>query len=403
MALFSKPPAKKPTLTRPEPKLRAAAPGARPPSAREVVKQIAGRAAEAPTTSAPFAPSGDRVVGRPAMPAISLDSSSNGLCGALENAALLFASNQAAPARAMLEGAVVEDPEARESALAWLSLFDLLCRAGDRASFDRLALQYVVQFERSAPSWEELGAPGPGRRDATRAGTIALTGVLTDASAPQIDALHRLGDGAREATLDLSAVTDCDDAGAHRLAAALAGARRRRVGLAIARSEGLRERLQRRANEGREAGEGAWLLLLELLQWHGEQPTFDDRAVEFAVTFEVSPPSWEPPLPQAPPPPKRPSRSRGDMEAIAWSGEVKGPSPEAVAQLLEFAQPRSSVLLDMAQVERIDFVAGGALANAVQRLETKQKTVQIVGATPIVRALLLLVGISVELFARKAA
>ncbi|MEO5701529.1 MAG: STAS domain-containing protein [Casimicrobiaceae bacterium] len=402
MALFSKPPAKKPTVNPPQLKLRAAPPGTRPPSAREVVKQIAGGVPEAPASSAPVVAPSNRVAG-PSAPAISLDSSSNGLCGALENAALLFASNQAGPAQTLLEAAVVEDPDAKGSALAWLSLFDLLCRAGDRTSFDRLALQYVVQFERSAPSWEELGAPGPGRRDAARGSYIALTGVLTDASSPQIDALRRLGDSDREAKLDLSAVTDCDDGGAHLLAAALGGVRRRRVALVLDRAQGLRERLQKRTNEGREAGEGAWLLLLELLQWQGEQATFDDRAVDFAVTFEVSPPSWEPPLPQAPPPPKRPSRTRGDREAIAWSGEVKGPSPEVVAQLLEFAQPRGSLLLDMAQVERIDFVAGGALANAVQRLETKQKTVQIVGATPIVRALLLLVGISGELFVRKAA
>ena len=47
--------------------------------------------------------------------------------------------------------------------------------------------------------------------------------------------------------------------------------------------------------KGREAGEGAWLLSLELLQWANAHAAFEDRAVEYAVTFELSPPSWEPP------------------------------------------------------------------------------------------------------------
>jgi hypothetical protein len=44
----------------------------------------------------------------------------------------------------------------------------------------------------------------------------------------------------------------------------------------------------------------------------------------------------------------------------------------------------------------------GALLNAVHRIEQQRKAVQIVGATPIVRALLLLIGISPRHFVKKA-
>jgi anti-anti-sigma regulatory factor len=57
--------------------------------------------------------------------------------------------------------------------------------------------------------------------------------------------------------------------------------------------------------------------------------------------------------------------------------------------------------IDMTGVDRIDFVCAGALLNSIGRAEAQRKTVQIVGATPIVRALLLLIGVSPRYFIKK--
>ena len=59
------------------------------------------------------------------------------------------------------------------------------------------------------------------------------------------------------------------------------------------------------------------------------------------------------------------------------------------------------VTIDMSAVDRIDFVCAGALLNAIVRIESQHKAAQIVGATPIVRALLLLIGISPRHFLKK--
>ncbi len=83
-----------------------------------------------------------------------------GLCAVLENAVLLYRERpRGAGARALLEQGMQTDQDAKLSPLAWLALFDLLQRAGDRAAFDKLALQYVVQFERSAPTWDAPEQP----------------------------------------------------------------------------------------------------------------------------------------------------------------------------------------------------------------------------------------------------
>jgi anti-anti-sigma regulatory factor len=60
------------------------------------------------------------------------------------------------------------------------------------------------------------------------------------------------------------------------------------------------------------------------------------------------------------------------------------------------------VPIDMTAVDRIDFVCAGALLNAIYRVESQRKAVQIAGASPIIRALLLLIGISPRHFLKKA-
>jgi ABC-type transporter Mla MlaB component len=56
----------------------------------------------------------------------------------------------------------------------------------------------------------------------------------------------------------------------------------------------------------------------------------------------------------------------------------------------------------MSRVERIDFVCAGTLLNTINRIEAQRKAVQFVGASPIIRALLLLIGISPRHFVKKA-
>src|SRR4029450_12386874 len=97
-----------------------------------------------------------------------------------------------------------------------------------------------------------------------------LTGKLTAATAPQIEALRRtMAKQGVHAKLDLASVAGFDDAGARLLANALAEAPKHRYVLTLQRAEKLRAALDILVRRGRDAGEGAWLLALELLQFEG--------------------------------------------------------------------------------------------------------------------------------------
>ena len=89
-------------------------------------------------------------------------------------------------------------------------------------------------------------------------------------------------------------------------------------------------------------------------------------------------------------------------DTVRWSGVVAGPHPAQVGKLAEFATGRSVLPVDMTDVERVDFVGAGAVFNAIKTLEEQGKAVQILGATPIVRAMLLLIGVSPGHFYKKS-
>jgi len=404
MAFFSKQPPKK----KPEP-AKAEVPS-RPPSARELAATAAAKARRH------VEPAGDdmTVTGAslaqwtPARASFEVAQANPGLCAVLENSALRFASGHAADARRQLEEGIENDNDTKLSVLAWLALFDLLQRAKDRVAFDRLAMQYVLQFERSAPAWEEADGDKPHASPRVVGGSIAVTGKVTAASATQIEGLRRaVTRQMRGARLDLMSMIDFDDTGARLLANALAEARRAGLGLQLLKSSKLDNAINAALERGRAAGEGAWLLALEFLQWANDRSLFEDRAIEFAMAFELSPPSWEPPVAPRTAPPKAepygPAPAAGDeQEMVAWSGVMTGSLAPGLGKLQDSVHGKDVVAVDMAGVERIDFVCAGALLNLIGRIESQHKSVQIIGASPIIRALLLLIGVSPRHFLKKA-
>jgi len=409
MALFNKPPAKKSDAPPPSPKSGSEG-GARraPVSARDVAAQAQGRRGGDMPRAEPvgdFSMTGASLMESPGRTSIEVGQSAGGMCSVLENAALLYASGQSKPARDLLEQGVQTDADAKSSPLAWLALFDLQQRTNDRAAFDKLALLYVVQFERSPPVWEEREQQPASVAKAAAGGFAVLTGKLTAASAPQVDTVRKqVVKSGQPTRLDLAQVQGFDDEGARLLADLLAEARKRRTPLKLERYDKIRTTLDILVRRGREAGEGGWLLSLELLQFENKQEAFDDRAIEYAVAFEQSPPSWEPPpappvsaAPAAPPS----STEEAPANVVAWTGAMSGPSANAITKIVESALAQPYVVLDLSDVQRIDFVCAGALLNAINRVEQQRKAVQIAGASPIIRALLLLIGISPRHFLKK--
>ena len=376
-------------------------------SARELASQVA-KGGRLPVDPGDITGSGASLVQwTPAQAAFEVAQANPGLCAVLENAALRFASGQGQAARELLEEGIENDTDTKLSPLAWLALFDLLQRDGDKTAFDALSLKYVLQFERSPPAWVPKANAQAGPR--VVGGYVAVTGRLTAASEKQIEVLRRaIARKADSTRLDLMSLQSFDDVGARMLAECLSEARRCRVALQVQQGPKVQQALGEALKKGCDAGQGAWLLALELLQWANDRAAFEDRAVDFAVAFELSPPSWEPPVPltaekgNVVTTDAGPNDAGDDPEVTRWTGVLSGSLAPQLGKFADSAHGRPVVVVDMSEVERIDFVCAGAFLNHITRIEGQRKAVQIVGVTPIVRALLLLLGVSPRHFVKKA-
>ena len=335
------------------------------------------------------------------------------LSPSLENAALMFAHGNATAASAALAHAL-DTPE-RSQPMVWMCLFDLHSRRADRAAFEELALKFVVQFERSAPAWDELSASGTDAHlDPTQARRVKpkslLRGALTDPQAPVLAALteaakRRDGPIARF-DLDIVDLDRVSDTCGMLLAGALAALRRRGAVVTFRGLESTVRRLSGPLQVGTRAHKGQWYLVLELLQWSSNGVEFEDRAVDFAVTFEISPPSTETLSPEQRSVLSKkaddgvPTKDVPIDDHIVWFGELKGATHPCLLTVAVTAVTSNSVTVDMQRVLRVDFVCGGGIANAFTRLMAQAIDVRVFGASPIIQTLLQLTGVPATLFVR---
>ena len=145
-----------------------------------------------------------------------------------------------------------------------------------------------------------------------------------------------------------------------------------------------------------------WLLALEFDQLLGKQDSFEELAIDYAVTFEVSPPSWEPLVGQAEmeEPVEAPvetaiqaSERLQVSDAFMMTGVISGNSEQVLKALLEYASKKQDVHIDMSQVLRVDFICVGNFLNALIQLSTTGKQIFIREPNELIHALFSVMGI----------
>lgn len=324
---------------------------------------------------------------------IELDNESDPLEAVVEQAAVLYANGQEGVAKATLEDAVGRYRSGPTAIRLWMMLFDFYQLHGDKAAFENLELDFARIFERSPPAWCDTkkaeavvagGTPTTLFKGAMEGSNHAAFGILADALEKN-----------QKQRLDLSKVQQLDDAGAERFLKLLQQSAKRKQVLELAGIEALEGLLAAAAVTGKAENPQCWLLQLELLQRAGRQEQFEERAVDYAVTFEVSPPSWDPARVQATPVaaaqcPDCTDGSEGD-EAYRLSGELKN---ARFNDLKDFAESRDPVVLDFTAVVRIDFVSAGALVNMLTPCKSAGKAVIIRNTNRLVFELLAVVGVN---------
>lgn len=317
--------------------------------------------------------------------AIDVDHGADSIQSDIEQVAVLYANGQDTVVRPLLESLLGAYP-ATEGMRLWLMLFDFLQLNGDRESFDKLATEFVQTCEMSPPAWRQA-APVPASKGPSVA-VCTLLGVLTSdderSLAPLVEALK----SKLTLRVDCSKLIGCDDEIAGRLAELLMSARRQGAVIVLEQIEGIIPHLRGRVTVGEATNTRTWLLLLELLQRYGSQEEFEMCAIDFAVTFERSPPSWEAvPLPKLP----TTKKTANEDPAHYLSGEIKGSRFDDLAGVLNAGD---HVVLDFSAVRRLDFVSAGQLVNRLAPAKASGREIVIRSPNHLVAELMAVVGIN---------
>jgi hypothetical protein len=326
----------------------------------------------------------------------------------LDEAVIAFANADFAHCETALTQLLRPGSPRNEHADTWHVLFDLYRAIGQQAKFEALALDYVHLFGSSAPQWFSLprlvadAAAAEERpavsRQAGEVGWIA-PGEL------DLDAVARLRSVTLQLplpwVLDWSALRRVDVEAASQLTALMRDWSRQRVEMRWLNGDVLLNTLLEAAPPGvRDADPAFWMARLEALRLANRPDQFDEAAIDYCVTYEVSPPSWEhadcvvritgtttstttPPMSivsevstsflestQG-----EDSQHSIQVASVELSGQLVGDIGATLARLDQRLKGAPLVTVSCARLIRVDFIAAGDLLNWVLAKRNQDRSV----------------------------
>lgn len=319
---------------------------------------------------------------------------------AAEQAVLHYAHGEVQAARQTLENAM---QMATSSEDLWHLLFDLYRRSQNQESFEQLALQFAKRFEKSPPPWQmpvELTAPAMTQQATANRATVALTGVLSARSAPQFAKLLEVAQTRSQLRLDLTRLQAVDEGGCQLLLDLIS---KLKMTVCTLQFDGIAMALPHLENNsqlGQVQHASIWLLRLDFLQRLGRLDEFEALALDYAITFEVSPPSWvEASIDKAVPEDdlaKSVQHQPMHETGLQYHGELLALTPDNFANLVTACRQadENGVTVDLSGVERIDLPSAQALYDALQTLTGLTGRIRWQGCSALLAGILKMAGVA---------
>ncbi|MDI1258768.1 STAS domain-containing protein [Aquabacterium sp.] len=241
----------------------------------------------------------------------------------LDEAVIAFANADFDECERALLALIAPGGPRHEQSETWMAVFDLYRALDLPQKFDHLAVSFAHQFGLSAPHWyslpqrvqafvaiseqqaavaakanqgdEEGPATEPGEGEAAQ--PRALEGWLSPAvidSEAVAQLRYEILQLPRPWTMDWSNVQKVEPEGAAQLSQLMKAWAKDPIGMAWIGADQLLSVLAESSPSGaRDADPAYWMLRLDTLRLCNRPDQFDEVAIEYCVTYELSPPSWE--------------------------------------------------------------------------------------------------------------
>ena len=217
----------------------------------------------------------------------------------LEEAAILFANGDDAGAEAGLLDILRPGASHADHIYTWLALFDLYRATGEQGRFEAAALDFAEHFGRSAPQWfslpdmvKALIQPDEKPRHESTATDWICPSVLGVQSVGVLNTA--IARSPMPWRLDWSYLKTIEAAALEPLLKVFGNWAAQPVQLRFLGDAQLQKVLLDATPSGERATEPKWWLLrMEMLRVIHRPDDFELTALDFCVTYEVSPPAWE--------------------------------------------------------------------------------------------------------------
>lgn len=346
----------------------------------------------------------------------------------IEEAAIRFAQSDDAGAEAILLQTLAPDSAQAEHNDSWLALLDLYRATGDSEKFVAANTRYAQRLKRQGPEWVSLRSLA---RDLQVAASVAQNSAdadrplgVADWFAPAVLTRPSLGELTRALaaasgpkwTLDWRALRNIDEEAAAPLKALLAHWADSTVQIQFVGMGHLTAVLEQATPSNERTVDAIWWQLrMEALRVMHAADDFELVALNYCITYEVSPPPWTDPKGEfasievvtEAPKPQKPAASTLALASMSDEvpvdigrklpsliGELTGESAAVWQRLDAELADAVAPTISCAALVRIDFAAAGTLLNWVTARDERGQRVQFVDAHRLVTAFFGVIGIA---------
>lgn len=337
----------------------------------------------------------------------------------LEEAAIRFANSDDGGAESVLLAALQAHELPSDLMSTWaFALLDIYRATGQQGNFERMAADYAKWFNVAAPLWEPIIRESaevllePQLGGKVLSGSTVADGQLHWVSPTVLDATALMplwsAEGALQTQywLDWRALRSIAPPAGQALAALLARWCELPLKLSMLGIEVLDQLLRKCTPMGdREVPQVWWQLRLDLLRILRLPDEFDLVALDFCVTYEISPPSWLPACCQivqggsSMPPVNRAPAVGVELASqltppMALAGEILGDATQVLEALRQEAPAGQELIISCAHLVRVDFSAAGSMLNWLANAQSAGLRIELLDVPQLVAAFFQLIGIN---------
>jgi ABC-type transporter Mla MlaB component len=335
----------------------------------------------------------------------------------LQEAAIRFAESDYTAAGAALL-AVTQDPQSDPSLAenCTCALLDIYRAADLPGQFDALAIDYAERFGRSAPEWFSVPEVLEGATPSIDSDLAPLEFPVAGWTCPEtleasdVARLVASQPGRAERHVHWEPLHGITLDGARALSAVFTQWAAQPLALTFGGAEVLNAVLQAATPEQDRSVDAVWWhLRLEALRIQGAQESYENVALDYCMTYEVSPPSWleanctyavsQDVLQhaQADAGPITEASGLGELrapQALELTGYLLTDATRVLDRMLEQLPPGEHMTIYCGRLIRVDFSAAGSVLNWLTAHQTEGLQIHFVHVPRLVAALFHSMGIT---------